>query len=37
MTASRWVSPPERMRGLHRFQTLIAADDADGTVYAFAF
>jgi hypothetical protein len=35
-------SPPERMRGLHRFQTLIAADDrlyvaADGTIYSFAF
>ncbi len=36
------ASPPERMRGLHHFQTLIASDDrlyvaADGTVYAFAF
>ena len=36
------ASPPEQMRGLHHFQTLIAADDrlyvaADGTVYAFAF
>jgi PQQ-like domain len=34
--------PAERMRGLHHFQTLIAADDrlyvaADGAVYAFAF
>ena len=36
------ASPPERMRGLHHFQTLIASDDrlyiaADGTVFAFAF
>jgi hypothetical protein len=36
------ASPAERMRGLHHFQTLIAADDrlyvaADGAVYAFAF
>jgi outer membrane protein assembly factor BamB len=36
------ASLPEPMRGLHRFQTLIASDDrlyvaADGTVYAFAF
>ena len=36
------ASPPDRMRGLHHFQTLIASDDrlyvaADGTVYAFAF
>jgi hypothetical protein len=36
------ASPAERMRGLHHFQTLIAANDrlyvaADGAVYAFAF
>jgi outer membrane protein assembly factor BamB len=36
------ASPPEEMRGLHHFQTLIATDDriyvaADGAVYAFAF
>ena len=36
------ASPAERMRGLHHFQTLIAAGDrlyvaADGAVYAFAF
>jgi hypothetical protein len=36
------ATPPETMRGLHHFQTLIAAEDrlyvaADGTVYAFAF
>ena len=36
------ATPPETMRGLHHFQTLIAAQDrlyvaADGTVYAFAF
>jgi hypothetical protein len=36
------ASPPDEMRGLHHFQTLIASDDklyvaADGTVYAFAF
>ncbi|HKN29296.1 MAG TPA: PQQ-binding-like beta-propeller repeat protein [Roseiarcus sp.] len=36
------ASPPEQLRGLHHFQTLIASDDrlyvaADGTVYAFAF
>jgi outer membrane protein assembly factor BamB len=36
------ASPPEAMRGLHHFQTLIAAGDrlyvaADGAVYAFAF
>jgi hypothetical protein len=36
------ASPPEQMRGLHHFQTLIAIDDrlyvaADGTIYAFTF
>ncbi len=36
------VSPPETLRGLHHFQTLIASDDrlyvaADGAIYAFAF
>jgi outer membrane protein assembly factor BamB len=36
------ASPPETMRGLHHFQTLIASEDrlyvaADGTIYAFAF
>jgi outer membrane protein assembly factor BamB len=36
------ASPADRMRGLHHFQTLIAAGDrlyvaADGAVYAFAF
>jgi hypothetical protein len=36
------ASPPERMHGLHHFQTLIASDDrlyvaADGAIYAFAF
>ncbi len=36
------ASPPERMRGLHHFQTLIASDDrlyvaADETVFAFVF
>jgi outer membrane protein assembly factor BamB len=36
------ATPPETMRGLHHFQTLIAAEDrlyvaADGTIYAFAF
>jgi hypothetical protein len=36
------ASPPEQMRGLHHFQTLIATEDrlyvaADGAVYAFAF
>jgi hypothetical protein len=36
------ATPAETMRGLHHFQTLIAADDrlyvaADGTIYAFAF
>ena len=41
-TGEPLASPPEHMRGLHHFQTLIATDDrlyvaADGTVYAFAF
>jgi PQQ-like domain len=41
-TGEPLASPPEQMRGLHHFQTLIATDDrlyvaADGTVYAFAF
>ena len=41
-TGEELASPPEEMRGLHHFQTLIATDDrlyvaADGTVYAFAF
>ena len=41
-TGEQLASPPEQMRGLHHFQTLIATDDrlyvaADGTVYAFAF
>lgn len=41
-TGEPLASSPEPMRGLHHFQTLIAADDrlyvaADGTVYAFAF
>ncbi len=36
------ATPPETMRGLHHFQTLIAAEDrlyvaADGAIYAFAF
>jgi len=36
------ATPPETMRGLHHFQTLIAAEDrlyvaADGTIYAFSF
>jgi outer membrane protein assembly factor BamB len=36
------ATPPETMRGLHHFQTLIAADDrlyvaADGTIYAISF
>ena len=36
------ATPPETMRGLHHFQTLIASEDrlyvaADGTIYAFAF
>ena len=36
------ATPPETMRGLHHFQTLIAADDrlyvaADGTIFSFAF
>ncbi len=36
------ATPPETLRGLHHFQTLIAADDrlyiaADNTIYAFAF
>ena len=36
------ATPPETMRGLHHFQTLIAAADrlyvaADGTIYAFVF
>ena len=36
------AAPPETLRGLHHFQTLIAAGDrlyvaADGTIYAFAF
>ena len=36
------ATPPETMRGLHHFQTLIAAEDrlyvaADDTIYAFAF
>jgi hypothetical protein len=36
------ATSPETMRGLHHFQTLIAAEDrlyvaADDTVYAFAF
>ena len=36
------ASPPEYLRGFHRFQTLIAADDrlyvaSGGQVYAFAF
>ena len=40
--ASAPPTPPETMRGLHHFQTLIAAEDrlyiaADGTIYAFAF
>ena len=41
-TGEPLASPPEQLRGLHHFQTLIATDDrlyaaADGTVYAFAF
>ena len=36
------ATPPETMRGLHHFQTLIAAEDrlyvaADGTIYAFEY
>ena len=36
------ATAPVTMRGLHHFQTLIAAEDrlyvaADGTIYAFAF
>jgi outer membrane protein assembly factor BamB len=36
------ATPPVTMRGLHHFQTLIAAEDrlyvaADGTIYAFTF
>jgi hypothetical protein len=36
------ATPPETMRGLHHFQTLIAGEDrlyvaANGTVYALAF
>jgi hypothetical protein len=36
------ATPPETMRGLHHFQTLIAAENrlyvaADGTIYAFTF
>ena len=36
------ASPPETMRGLHHFETLIAAEDrlyvaADGAFYAFVF
>jgi hypothetical protein len=41
-TGEPLASPPEQMRGLHHFQTLIATNDrlyvaADGTVYAFGF
>ena len=41
-TGEPLASPPDQMRGLHHFQTLIATYDrlyvaADGRVYAFAF
>ena len=41
-TGEPLASPPEHMRGFHRFQTLIAAGDrlyvaSGGHVYAFAF
>ena len=41
-TGEPLASPPETMRGLHHFQTLIAGEDrlyvaADGAVYAFRF
>ena len=41
-TASPSRSPPETLRGLHHFETLIAAEDrlyvaADGAIYAFVF
>ena len=42
LESSAVAVPPETMRGLHHFQTLIAAKDrlyvaADGAIYAFAF